>query len=142
MKIIITESQYKILKEDRTIPRITHYVKDDEDKEFRDLRIESKLIKLGIKWLNDEYGDLEPYETDKYPNHILYKKDNQVIFDYNKQTGFIYVDYNKLWHVFKRYFSMDYQQIQNIITLWLEERYNLRVTDIQYKQLIGLYQLS
>jgi hypothetical protein len=127
MNIIITERQYKILK---------------EDKEFRDLRIESKLVKLGIKWLNDDYGDLEPYETDKYPNHILYKKDNQVIFDYNKQTGFIYVDFNKVWYVFKRYFSMDYQQIQNIITLWLEERYNLRVTNMQYKQLIGLYQLS
>ena len=129
MRIRITERQYKILKEDRTIPRITHYVKDDKDK-------------TEIKWLNNEYGDLEPYETDKYPNHILYKNDNQVIFDYNKQTGFTYVDFNNIWRIFQYYLSMNYQQIQNIITLWLEERYNLRVTDIQYKQLIGLYPLS
>jgi len=32
---------------------------------------ESKLEKAAIKWLNDNYGDLEPFETEKYPDYIF-----------------------------------------------------------------------
>ena len=36
-----------------------------------------------LKFLNSEYGDLEPYKTKKYPKHTFFMKDGEIIFDYN-----------------------------------------------------------
>lgn len=47
---------------------------------------ESKRTRLAINWLNNNYGDLIPYETKKYPNIIFFMKDGEVIFDYHKKN--------------------------------------------------------
>jgi hypothetical protein len=91
---------------------------------------ESRLEKLAINWLNDNFGDLEPVQSEKYPNFIYYKKNNKVIFEYNKKYEKVSVGYDKIWSFFEHYFSMEYQQIQELIKLWVEERYNLSVTTI------------
>ena len=89
---------------------------------------DSKLEKAAIKWLNDNYGDLEPYETEKYSDYIFYRKGNEIIFDYNKKNGNVYVNYEEIWSFFESFFGMEYEQIQEITKIWVEERYNLRVT--------------
>ena len=89
---------------------------------------ESRLERLAINWLNDNYGDLEPYEIEEEPDYIFYKKGNRVIFEYNKNSGAIYVDYDEIWTIFEAYFTMEYEQIQHIIKMWVEEQYNLSVT--------------
>ena len=33
---------------------------------------ESKLERLGINWLNDNFGDLETYKTERYENVIFF----------------------------------------------------------------------
>jgi hypothetical protein len=91
---------------------------------------ENKLNDVVIKWLNKNYGDLKPYETDQYPDHIFFMKDKQVIFDYNKENGFVYVSYDDIWSFLVRIFSMEYEQIQEVTKLWVEEHYNLMVTTI------------
>ena len=96
---------------------------------------ESKRNRAITKWLDENYGDLEPYKTDKYPDYIIYKKGEEAIFDYNKKNGVVCVNYNEIWSFFESYFSMEYQQIQDVIKEWVEERYNLRVT----KTLLGFY---
>jgi hypothetical protein len=35
---------------------------------------ENRLERIAIKWLNNNYGDLEPFESEKYPDYIFYKK--------------------------------------------------------------------
>ena len=40
---------------------------------------ESKLEKITIHWLNENFGDLTPFETDQYPNHIFYMKNGKVV---------------------------------------------------------------
>jgi len=89
---------------------------------------ESKLEKAAINWLNKNYGDLEPYDNIKYPNYILYKKGDEVIFEYNKKSGSVYVNYDEIWSFFKSFFGMEYLQIQDITKRWVEEHYNLKVT--------------
>jgi len=89
---------------------------------------ESKLEKAAIKWLNDNYGYLEPFETEKYPDYIFYKKGDDVILDYDKKFGYVYVNYEEIWSFFERMFGMDNQQIKDITKIWVEERYNLMVT--------------
>ena len=89
---------------------------------------ENKLEKVALSWLNDEYGDLEPFESEKYPDYIFYKKGNNIIFDYNKKNGNVYIDYNKIWSFFESFFDMNDQQIKDLTKVWVEEHYNLRVT--------------
>ena len=91
---------------------------------------ESKIEKIAIKWLNKEYGNLIPYETEKYPNYIFYRQDKTVIFDYNKKNDIVYASYNDIWKFFEDYFNMEYEQIQSIMKVWVEEHYKLRVTTI------------
>jgi hypothetical protein len=89
---------------------------------------ENKLERLAIKWLNENYGDLEPFETEKYPDYIFYRKGDEVIFDYNKKNKVVYVSYDEIWSFFESFFGMDYQQIRDITKDWVEEHYKLRVT--------------
>ena len=89
---------------------------------------ESKRDRLVIKWLNDKYGDLKPYETDEYPNHIFFMKDGEVIFDYNKKIGYVVISYNKIWSLLESFFGLEYEEIQDLLKQWVEEHYKLRVT--------------
>ena len=56
---------------------------------------ESKRTRLAINWLNNNYGDLIPYETKKYPNIIFFMKDGEVIFDTIKKIK------NQVFHMIK-----------------------------------------
>jgi len=90
---------------------------------------ENKRNKVAIKWLNNNYGDLEPYETKDYFGSVFYKKGDDVIFEYNK-NGYVYVSYDKICSFFEHMFSMEYKQIQDLTKEWIEEHYNLRVTKV------------
>ncbi len=89
---------------------------------------ESKLERVAINWLNDNYGDLEPYETEEYSDHIFYRKNKEIIFGYNKKNGYVYMNYDEIWSFLEGMFGMGYEQIQELTKVWVEERYNLRVT--------------
>jgi len=89
---------------------------------------ENKLNNVVIKWLNKNYGDLKPFETDEYPYSIFYIRDKEVFFEYNKKNGFVYISYDDIWSFLENIFSMEYKQIQEVTKLWVEEHYNLRVT--------------
>ena len=80
-----------------------------------------------IKYLNSEYGDLEQFETEKYPDYIFFMKDGKVIFDYNKKNGYVAVSYDKIWSFLKNFFGLKYEEIQGLTKEWVEEHYNLRV---------------
>jgi hypothetical protein len=99
---------------------------------------ESRLGQIAINWLNKNYGDLEPYETGKYPEYIFYKKGDEIIFDYNKKNGFVNVNYDEIWSYFQSFFGMEYKQIQDLTKVWVEERYNLRVTTTKTIVFLGI----
>ena len=93
---------------------------------------ENKLEQVAINWLNKNYGDLEPFETDKYPYHIFYRKGDKIIFGYNKKNGVVSISYEEIWSFFESFFGMNYQQIGELTEVWVEERYNLDVTSTYY----------
>ncbi len=87
----------------------------------------SELEKLCVKWLNDNYGDLERYETEKYPDYVFHMKDGNCILEYNKKNDYVYVNYCEIWSFFESYFGMSYQQIQDLTKVWVEEHYKKEV---------------
>jgi len=91
----------------------------------------SKLEKLCIKWLNDNYGDLEQYKPEKYSDYIFHMKDGKCILEYDKKSGYVYVSYKEIWSFFESFFGMNYQQIQDLTKVWVEEQYKKEVTSTQ-----------
>ena len=89
---------------------------------------ENKLERVAINWLNKNYGDLELFETEIYPDFLFYRKGDKVIFDYNKKNGEVYISYDEIWSFFESYFGMNFQQIQYLTKVWVEEQYKLGVT--------------
>jgi hypothetical protein len=92
---------------------------------------ENKLENLVIKWLNNNYGDLEPFETKKYPDYIFFIKDNKVIFDYDKKYRIVRLNYYEIWFVLEKVFNLDSDQVRDIPRKWLEEHYNLDIKSIR-----------
>ena len=86
---------------------------------------ESKLEKAAINWLNDKFGDLTPFETDE---KIYYRKGNDIILTYHKQSGLVDIDYDKIWIFFEKYFNMSYKEIRDLTKMWIEENYKLKVS--------------
>ena len=94
---------------------------------------ESKLNRAVFKWLNSEYGDLEQFEMEKYPNHIFFKKDGEFIFYYNKKNGYVGISYDKIWSFLESFFELKYKEIQVLTKEWVEEHYKLGVTTTSWK---------
>jgi hypothetical protein len=85
-----------------------------------------------LKYLNTIYGDLTPFETDKDPNFIFFMKDGEVIFDYNKKNGKVYISYDRIWSFLESFFGLEYEEIQDLTKEWVEEHYKLSVTTTYY----------
>ena len=92
---------------------------------------ESKLEYIAFKWLNDNYSDLEKFETEKYPDYIFFIKDNKVIFDYDKKYRIVRLNYYEIWVTLEKYFNLDYDQVRDIPRKWVEEYYNLDIKSIR-----------
>ena len=87
-----------------------------------------KINDIVKKWLTDNYGNLERYETDKFPYHIFYMRDGEVIFDYNRKNGYCYISHNEIWSFLSSGFQLEYEETQDITKEWVEEHYKLGVT--------------
>jgi hypothetical protein len=88
----------------------------------------NKINDIIKKWLTDNYGNLERYETDEYPNYTFFTKDGKVILDYNQKNGYCSVNYEEIWSFLSSVFQLEYEEIQSITKEWVEEHYKLRVT--------------
>ena len=89
---------------------------------------ESQIDRFVSKWLNSEYGDLTPFETEKHPDYIFFMKDGEVVFDYNKKNEVVHISYEKIWSFLKNFFGLEYEEIQDLTKEWVEEYYKLVVT--------------
>jgi hypothetical protein len=91
-------------------------------------RVMTKIEKLCIKWLNENFNPMEPFFMKEYPDYVFHMKDGKCILQYNKKNGYVYVSYREIWKFFESYFSMDNQQIKDITKIWVEEHYKVGIT--------------
>ena len=87
-----------------------------------------KLEKLCIKWLNDNYNPMEQFIMKEYPDYIFHMKNGQCILQYNKKSGYVYVNYREIWSFFEGVFSMSNRQIKDVTKIWVEEHYKMKET--------------
>ena len=87
---------------------------------------ENQNENLIIKYLNSEYGDLEVYITNRFPNKIFFFKDKKMYMEYVKDSKHLWIDYDTIWSDLKDKFGLEGHEIETFIKKWAEETYKLR----------------
>ncbi len=71
----------------------------------------------------DNFKDLE---TVTNPNVIIHKKKNKAFMLQEDEYMEFYFDYDEIWSFFDEVFDMEYEEIQRILSEWLEDTLNLK----------------
>ena len=132
MKIIITESQKKLLFENSVNDSLVDMIKTDGWEPAVELVGSPKnlmkllKIKTPMDFLN-LFNDLGIVQSEERPDWTLFRyvKGNNM-FIYNKENGDAYVNYDDIWSFLEKSFGLKYNEIQGLIKDWLGEVYNLR----------------
>ena len=103
---------------------------------------ESKLNRVVLNWLDNEYGNL----TKLVKNNKTFYVDQEglplFMFYQDKKNGSVYINYEKIWQLLETIFGMKHQQTRDILKIWLEETYNLKeytpIKDIYLSLFYGL----
>ena len=89
---------------------------------------ENQKEKIALNWMNKNFSpdQLETVEHPDYPNKIFYRKDGKVVMELDKKNEHFWFDNNEFWKFFRFIFSMEYEEIQGLLKIWLEESFKLR----------------
>ena len=133
MKIIITESQYKLIKENISLKEkllglikkvgfesVTKIV-GSLDKTFEIFDIKEPMDFLNL------FNDLESVQSELNEVYVVYhykKGHNFMIYD--RKNEVVYINYNQIWSVLEDKFGLNYSETQELTKRWLDEVYNLR----------------
>jgi len=139
MKIIITENQYKLIKENVSLKeKLKELMKKTGFKSV--VKIVGSLdnlfkifdIKEPMDFLN-LFNDLETVQSEEREDWTLYRyKKGHNIMIYNRKDEGVYIDYDEIWSVLKNKFDLNYSDIQELTNRWLDEVYNLRGVTPKY----------
>jgi hypothetical protein len=85
-----------------------------------------KKQELILKWLNKKFGNLTSVVGDNRTFYV--DKDRKPLFYYyqDSKNGNVYINYDRIWVFFGSIFGLKDLQTQEILTIWLEQTYNLR----------------
>jgi hypothetical protein len=85
-----------------------------------------QLVRVVLLYLNNNFGDLTPKKHKNYPNFLFYvNPHNEVIMEYDKKIGEVYIPYNSIWSKIKSLFYINDDDAKSIIKVWLEKDYKL-----------------
>ena len=87
-----------------------------------------KIEKIALDWMNKNYSpdQLETVKHPDYPNSIFYEKNGKVVMEQDKKSKFFWFDYREFWKFFQSIFSMEDEEIEVLLKIWLEETFKLR----------------
>jgi hypothetical protein len=133
MKIIITENQYKLIKENISLKeKLKDLIKKvgfesmvrvvgSLDKTFEIFDVKEPMDFLNL------FNDLESVQSEEDENWTLYryrKGHNTMVYDRHYET--VYINSDEIWSVLEDKFGLKFSERQKIIERWLGEVYNLR----------------
>jgi hypothetical protein len=132
MKIIISERQQKLIKENSVKGSLIDMIKEDGWKSVYGLvgGIDNLKKLVGIEspidFLN-LFNDLDVIDSEEKPNLTLFRYEignNLMVHD--DEFDFVYINYGKIWSFLEKVFGLNYSEIQELTQEWLGEVYDLR----------------
>jgi hypothetical protein len=89
---------------------------------------ENKLNNIALSWMNQNFSpeQLEIVKSKDYPNSVFFRKNGKVVMEQNKKSMYFWFSYNEIWSFFESFFGMKDQQIEEVLTYWLEETLKLK----------------
>jgi hypothetical protein len=132
MKIIITENQYNIIKENISLKKkLLNVVKEyGFDTGIIITRSADKLKELAfdndpMEFLN-LYNDLKSVQSKESSDWIFFsnKKDEKFIF-YSVSKNIAYIDYIKIWSILEDEFNLTWIETEDLTQKWLSSTYGL-----------------
>jgi hypothetical protein len=132
MKIIITENQYDIIKENISLKeKLLNVVKEyGFDTGIIITRSSDKLKELAfdnnpMEFLN-LYNDLKSVQSKESSDWIFFSnnKDEKFIF-YSVSKNIAYIDYIKIWSILEDEFNLTYIETEDLTQKWLSSTYGL-----------------
>ena len=144
MKIIITESQYNLLIENKKYQFLIDEIKKNNWESASKMvnGIENLIELLNIKTPKDYlnlFNDLNVVLSEENSNLILFRyKRGYNIMLYNKNTNIVYISNYKIWSFLEQNFGLKNFKIKEIIKSWLSEVYNLRGVTIKELRQLGI----
>ena len=140
MKIIITENQYNIIKENISLKeKLLNVVKEyGFDTGIIITRSSDNLKELAfdndpMEFLN-LYNDLKTSQSDENLDWVLFsnEKDEDFIF-YSVSKNIAYIDYIKIWSILEEEFNLSYVDAEDLTQKWLSSTYGL--TSVKTQQM-------
>ena len=132
MKILITEEQYKLIKEDSLKQSLIDNIKESgvEDTVYMvgDFDIFCQLLKIEtpLDFLH-LFDDLEQVQSKEYKDLILFRyKPKHNLMVYNTKNETVYINYYEIWSFLESNFGLNHREIQELTKEWLYEVYKLR----------------
>ena len=92
--------------------------------EVHDL-LKKHSFKLLNEWL---LGECDQVTHSNYPGSIFFKRrsDGEIIAQIDKKNEVLWLHYGEIWPFFEKYLDLNYGEIQEIVSDWLEETFKLR----------------
>ena len=85
-----------------------------------------QLERVVIKWLDKHFGELTPKKHKDHPNSVFYvNSNNLVMMEYDQENEDVFITYDHIWSKIELLFHLNYDDIQSIMKVWLEEAYKL-----------------
>jgi hypothetical protein len=133
MKIIITENQYKLIKENISLKeKLKDLIKKVGFESVTkivgslDKTLEIFDIKEPMDFLN-LFNDLESVQSEERQDWTLYRyKKGYNFMIHNRKNDYVYISYDIIWSVLEDKFGLNYTETQELTKVWLDEVYNLR----------------
>ena len=83
-----------------------------------------------FKFLDTNYGNLEPYRNVQSEYYVFYFLKNEKIIVYNWATKEAHIRYSIVWCFLKDMFGLSDREIIILMSEWLENRYNIKTSKI------------
>ena len=133
MKIIISESQYKLIKENVSLKeKLLGLIKKvgfesmvrvvgSLDKTFEIFNIKKPMDFLNL------FNDLESVQSEAEEYWTLYRfKKGHNFMVYDRKNDYVYFDYEEIWSVLEDKFELKRTEIKELTKIWLDLVYNLK----------------
>ena len=132
MKIIISERQQKLIKENSVKGSLIDMIKEDGWKSVSGVvgGIDNLKKLVGIESPIDFlklFNDLDVIHSEEKPNFTLFRYEiGNNLMVYDDEFDFVYINHSIIWSFLEKVFGFNYSEIQEVILEWLSEVYDLR----------------